>query len=201
MVLLKCVYFHFTFQLLKTFNTETCFYMCELHYVMPQQWMTCLWVITDMVHIHSYRRGENPHSLWVYRYITTDCLKLIRAGVHKFPKIWKQPQNSGHQNDDMTQVTYWGPTNIRHHHSKFSCLGFLHPWVMVRATWDQRHIPVLLPALSFLFWIFTARNESVKSNCNKNLLLFLNSNDLYVSFAYYNFMCMSTFHSAVHLLL
>lgn len=35
LVLLKCVYFHFTFLLLKTFNTETCFYVCELHYVMP----------------------------------------------------------------------------------------------------------------------------------------------------------------------
>jgi len=33
-------------------------------------------------------------------------LKLIRAGVHKFPNIWKPPQNSGYQNDDLKQVPY-----------------------------------------------------------------------------------------------
>jgi hypothetical protein len=146
-------------------------------------------------------RGKptQPAGLQVHRYRL--FLKLVRAGVHKFPKLWKSLQNSGYQNDDMKQVPYSGPINIRHHHSKFICLGFLHPWV--RTTWDQRHIPfLLLPVLSFLFWIYTARrNGSVLSDCNKNLQLFLNSNDLYVSSAYYSFMFMSIFHSAVYLLL
>jgi hypothetical protein len=79
-----------------------------------------------MVHIHFYRRGENSNSQWVYRYITIDFLELIRAGVHKVPKIWTPPQNSGHQND-MKQVLYSGPTNIRHHPLKFSCLDFYIP--------------------------------------------------------------------------
>jgi len=159
-----------------------------------------LWSWDSSIHFTNYFL---PSILMLSHKMSRRRIKIMTQGcVSSLKKIWKPPQNSGHQNDDMTQVTYWGPTNIRHRHSKFSCLGFLHPWVMVRATWDQRHIPILLlPALSFLFWIFTARNESVKSNCNKNLLLFLNSNDLYVSFAYYNFMCMSTFYSAVHLLL
>jgi len=129
MVLMKCVYFHFTFLLLKTFITETCFYMCELHYVMwcvlPQQWMK------DMVHIE---RGKptQPVGLQVLHYRL--FLELIKAGVQKIPNIWMPPQNSGHQKDDMKQVPYWGPTNIMPHRTKFSRHGDLAPGIFALLT-------------------------------------------------------------------
>jgi hypothetical protein len=57
----------------------------------------------DMVHIE---RGKptQPVGLQVLHYRL--FLELIRAGVHKFPKICKPPQNSWHQKDDMKQVPY-----------------------------------------------------------------------------------------------
>ena len=48
-------------------------------------------------------KPTQPVGLQVHHYRL--FLKLIRVGVHKFPKIWKPPQNSGHQND-MQQVPY-----------------------------------------------------------------------------------------------
>jgi hypothetical protein len=57
----------------------------------------------DMVYIE---RGKltQPVGLQVLYYRL--FLKLIRAGVHKFPKYWKPPQNSGQQKDDVKLVPY-----------------------------------------------------------------------------------------------
>jgi len=42
--------------------------------------------------------------------------------AHKFSKkISKSRQNSRWQKGDMKQVPYCGPTNIRHHSTKFCC--------------------------------------------------------------------------------
>jgi len=51
-----------------------------------------------------------------------------------FLKIWELPQNFRCHKGDMKQVTYWGPTNIRHHHTRFSNRptshrGFVYPWL------------------------------------------------------------------------
>jgi hypothetical protein len=38
-------------------------------------------------------------------------------------------QKYRHQKGNMKQVPYFGPTNIRHHHTKFSCRGSVAPMV------------------------------------------------------------------------
>ena len=52
--------------------TETCFYMCKLHYVM-------------------YFVLPQPVGEQVYHYRL--FLELVRASVQKFPKIWRSPSN------------------------------------------------------------------------------------------------------------
>jgi hypothetical protein len=47
--------------------------------------------------------------------------------MHKFPKISEAPKNSRHQKGEMKQVPYTGPSNIRHHRTKFSRYGDLEP--------------------------------------------------------------------------
>jgi len=47
--------------------------------------------------------------------------------VHNFPKIYGQPQHFRCQRGDWKQVPYSRPTNIRHHHTKFSHPGNLAP--------------------------------------------------------------------------
>jgi len=42
-----------------------------------------------------------------------------------FPKINEEPQNSRGPEGIMEQVQYQRPTNVRCHHSKFSCLADL----------------------------------------------------------------------------
>ena len=54
-------------------------------------------------------------------------LSPLHQGCTNFQKIWEQPENSVHQKGDMRQVPYKGPTNIRHHHKKFSHSGDLAP--------------------------------------------------------------------------
>jgi hypothetical protein len=44
-----------------------------------------------------------------------------------FQKIQKPPQNSRYQKDDKKQVPFWGSTNIRYHHTKFSYHSDLAP--------------------------------------------------------------------------
>jgi len=51
-------------------------------------------------------------------------LLLYITGAQIFQKS-RSPQNFRCQTGDMKQITYWGPTNVRCHHSKFICLGDL----------------------------------------------------------------------------
>ena len=56
-----------------------------------------------------------------------NSLSPLYQGCTKFQKMWEPPENSVHQKVDMRQVPYRGPTNIRHHHKKFSHSGYLAP--------------------------------------------------------------------------
>ena len=50
-----------------------------------------------------------------------------RPGIRQFSKkIQEPPQNSRYQTGDMEQIPHCGFTNIKHHGTKFSCLGFAH---------------------------------------------------------------------------
>jgi hypothetical protein len=47
--------------------------------------------------------------------VDTSSYLLTDQEHTNFEKIQKPPQNSRRQKDDMTQVSYWGPINIRRH--------------------------------------------------------------------------------------
>ena len=61
------------------------------------------------------------------------CLFLGRTNIPRNP-----PQSSRYQKADMRQVPYYGPTNIRHHHIKFSHLGYVNLWPIYSP--KQQHV-------------------------------------------------------------
>jgi hypothetical protein len=89
-VLLKCLLFPFYFSVAKNIHCKkNCFY------------------VGDQRHgSHSFLQemGKPTQSVGLQVHHYGLFLKLVRAGVHKFPKVWKSPQNYGHQNDDIKQV-------------------------------------------------------------------------------------------------
>jgi hypothetical protein len=50
------------------------------------------------------------------------CLETLL--VHIYQKS-RRNHDSECQKDDMKQIPYWGPTNIRRHRTKFSCPGIV----------------------------------------------------------------------------
>ena len=52
-----------------------------------------------------------------------------------FPEIKEQSQNSRCHTGYTQQVPYWGPTNIWHHCTKFSCPGYVHLWLGLKQSW------------------------------------------------------------------
>lgn len=55
------------------------------------------------------------------------CMNVWIQECKNFPKIQKPSQNSRCQKDDINQVPFWGSTNTRHHHTKFSYHSTLAP--------------------------------------------------------------------------
>ena len=58
--------------------------------------------------------------------ISAKSMARLRHGGTNFPGA---TSNSRHQKGDMKQIPYWGPTNIRRHHIKFSHPGDLVPGI------------------------------------------------------------------------
>jgi hypothetical protein len=52
---------------------------------------------------------------------------ILNERYTNFPKIYKPAQKSKPQKGEMKQVHQWGPTNIRHHRTKFCRYGDLAP--------------------------------------------------------------------------
>jgi len=46
--------------------------------------------------------------------------KWYTSGVHRFFGIPEATSNSKHHKGNMNQTPYWGPTNLRHHCTKFT---------------------------------------------------------------------------------
>jgi len=77
-----------------------------------------------------YHKGviyfEKEHEFLVWRYLCCCGVVLIKW-VHKFSKNFRAISKSRCQTGDMKQVSFFGPTNIMHHHTKFSYPGELVP--------------------------------------------------------------------------
>jgi hypothetical protein len=82
--------------------------------------------------VQKVKRCQNYHTLRMD--VGYTCTLLSRRpqkilpirGVQIFQKSrCRYLKISVHHNDDMKQVPRWGPTNIRCHHTKLSCLGDL----------------------------------------------------------------------------
>lgn len=53
--------------------------------------------------------------------------KLLDPSLSK--NLWVTSKNSRHHNGDMKQVSFWGPTNINCHHTKYFFPGYVAPGV------------------------------------------------------------------------
>jgi hypothetical protein len=55
-----------------------------------------------------------------------DISRIVQQ-CNKFPKIYEPPSDLRWPKDDKMQISYWGPSNIRCHRTKYSHHGDLSP--------------------------------------------------------------------------
>jgi hypothetical protein len=77
-----------------------------------------VWTLCQLELTQISLNNQSDALVWQEQTNSKSYMGLIQ-GCTDFPKS-KPPENFRHQNSDIKQVPYWGSTNIRYHHTKFS---------------------------------------------------------------------------------